>query len=170
MFFHEIVDQEVHVELIHKSYERLLKWSSNYPNASLMLLAKNDKLAPGLCVPCHNNGEAEPYYMKLKELPNPLGLHMHIAQGSQINSLPYEDQRDTIEKGIQYLERLGIHVKDFAPGWWNYNNDTVKACVDLGLPRFHSHTWFLVKNQVQLIDGVTIVKVDHNTHDFMLAS
>ena len=171
MFFHETLEHEVHVERIDRTYPRLLKWSREYPDGMLMLGVRNHGRP-------FNRGDfylsedeaVKKYYRMLRDLPNRLGLHVHLASYPQINGLSYQQQYEAIKRGRDFLFRLGIETEDFAAGWWSYNYDTIKACVDLGLKRFHVLLWFLVKNPPHLVDGVTIVRVNHNNHDYMLAS
>jgi len=169
MFSHEMLDREIHVELIHKHYSQLIEWCRRYPEGALMLYVPTHYLPKGYCKPCHNNGDSKSYFMRLRELPNPLGLHVHLARRGEINTIPYQMQYDAIKQGLNYLNELGIVACDFAPGWWSFNGDTLRACADLGLIRFHIHDWFMKDLPTEQVpDGMTIVQVHHNSHDFML--
>jgi len=161
MFFHEVVEQEIHVEKIDKTYAQLLKWCKVYPEAYLMLCVN-------LPSKHHCSSNVADFYVKLKRLSNPIGLHMHLATYPEINVKSYDWQYEAIRNGRDFLNSLGIEVRDFAAGWWSYNEDTVKACVALGLHRFHVLLWFLKKRPVFPLEDLTIVKVNHSNHDYMV--
>ncbi|KXA99220.1 hypothetical protein AKJ42_03530, partial [candidate division MSBL1 archaeon SCGC-AAA261C02] len=67
--------------------------------------------------------------------------------------------------GLKFLRLIGLEVTDFAPGWWSWNQDTVRACKDLGIKYFH-----LLRGRERRgnVRGIKLVVVNNYCHDFNL--
>jgi len=171
--------EEIHVESIevNETYLKLLNYLHEHPKVRLMLLVK--------CWPNLTTtklvGER---YAQLRKLNCRFGLHVHIAVKSEINNVPYEDQLKVIRFGHDFLAGLNITTTHFAPGWWSYNRDTMKACQELGLTYFHityfdyvsTLTYFHLRqgltSNINIEDweywGVKVVPVKEYVHDWEL--
>ncbi|KXA90701.1 hypothetical protein AKJ57_03970 [candidate division MSBL1 archaeon SCGC-AAA259A05] len=163
--------EEIHVEdiFLDETYDKLLNYVKNH-ECICMLSTLNEF---EYCKANHaielNKNEFEKKlrerYSELKEHCR-IGLHTHLARGKSIERLDYGEQRKKIRNGIDFLESLGIETSHFAPGWWSWNQNTIKACKDLGIKHFH-----LVRGQRGNFDegeGIELVTVNHYCHDFNL--
>lgn len=92
-------------------------------------------------------GERYKWMMKNKQK---LELHVHLSL--MINNMSYKEQEKLIGESVDWIrEELGIKVKEFAPGWWFYNKDTLKICKKFGLKMIyerdydfiHDYDWIL---------------------------
>lgn len=135
---------EIHVEQIHESHQKLVELCKIKPNAILMLCVcmKHWKEGKGKfkrTYPCYaDNEEVKKYYVSLKrQVFNPFGLHVHISKS--INEVSYEKQRRLIKFGKDLLENVGIRTEEFVSGWWMYNEDTYLACKSLSFNKIHAH-------------------------------
>ena len=148
---------EVHVEKIldDQCYDRLVGFARRHPDCMLMLTVRRWR--------GRNEETIRKRYLSLKELGNPLGLHVHLAIKPEIDELTFREQKRMIRRGIDFLRALGIHTEDFAPGWWSYNEDTVRACRELGLKRFHV---LAAEDHVDRKLGVDVVVVKRYIHDW----
>lgn len=105
---------------------------------------------------------------KLADLPNPKGLHLHLAATSI--PLSFSEQKKRLEWGLDELACYGFTgIRDYAPGRWDFDEDTVRACKAVGLTRFHVY-WprgklagFVKKH------GLDLVVVKKYVHDYDVA-
>ena len=106
----------------------------------------------------HNGKQNE-----LVDLPNPKGLHLHLAPICEINQLPFETQKRLIQKALQ---NLSVPVEDFAAGWWSFNKNTVKACREFGIKRIHVYR--RLKRWIKIVEdgGLEPVLVHRYMHDW----
>lgn len=149
--------QEIHVETIGNDlvYARLIDYLTTHDNVTLMLLVKSN-LSETVWL----------RYTMLKKLGYKIGLHVHIALLPEIDSVSYQQQYGLLVRMKYLLEwRLKITVKDFAPGWWSYNNDTLKAAYDAGLTVFH--VYGIGSNKALPFEGEVVI-VKKYFHDFEL--
>lgn len=171
--------EEIHVESIEvdETYVKLLNYLNEHPKVRLMLLVKD---WPNVTT----TKLVRERYAQLRKLNYTFGLHVHIAVKSEINNVPYEDQLMAIRFGRDFLAGLNITTTHFAPGWFSYNRDTLKACHDLGLTYFHttyfdhisvstySHLWQGLTRNTNTEDwkdwGVEPVPVKGYVHDWEL--
>ncbi len=59
-------------------------------------------------------------------------LHIHLSH--IIGNMSYKEQEKIFGKAIVWLKKeLEIKVKEFVPGWWAYNEDTLRICKKFGL-------------------------------------
>jgi len=138
---------EIHVEE-YADISRLRAFCQSHPDVMLMLTPKSKA-------------------KELLDLLNPKGLHLHLADSSK--KLPLHAQKQMIAQGLQQLKSYGhADIVDFAPGKWDYNEDTVKACKSLGLTRFHVYytrgklAGFVRKH------GLKLILVERYMHDWDL--
>ncbi len=63
-------------------------------------------------------------YKWLLEHNQRLELHVHF---NKIMNISYKEQEKMIKQSIEWFEKeLGIKPKEFVPGWWACNKDTVE--------------------------------------------
>ena len=61
-------------------------------------------------------------------------LELHIHLSLVMNNVTYKEQEKLFKESINWMKKeLGINVKEFVPGWWSYNKDTLKICKNYGL-------------------------------------
>lgn len=161
---------DVHVEQINRTYHKLAEWAKKNSTAMLMLCVNRKHWDNGIGLfkdtyPCYaDNTTVRYYYGLLRKLENPIGLHVHIARNPEIENVPYTQQYDAIKFGKEFLEELGIEVKDFTPGWWSFNKDTIEACIELDIDTFRIRMDMTPPN----ISGITFKNVNA-IHDYELA-
>jgi hypothetical protein len=77
-----------------------------------------------------------------------LELHIHL---SMIMNLSYNEQEKIFDKAINWMKKnLGINPKEFVPGWWIYNKDTlsilkikrIKLIKPIHYDYCHDYEWF----------------------------
>ena len=70
-------------------------------------------------------------YRWMKDHNQKLELHIHL---SIIENMSFEEQEALFLGAIKWIKKeLGIEIKEFVPGWWAYNKETLKVCKKLGL-------------------------------------
>ena len=70
-------------------------------------------------------------YLWLIKNKQKLELHIHL---NKIMNITYLEQEDLFKESINWLKKeLGITPKEFVPGWWAYNQDTLKILKKYGL-------------------------------------
>ena len=78
-----------------------------------------------------------------------LELHVHL---SKLMDITYSEQEKIISESIKWFEKeLGFKPKEFVPGWWSYNEDTLRILKKYGLKMVkekdynstHDYTWVL---------------------------
>jgi len=63
-------------------------------------------------------------YKWMLEKNQKIELHVHLSQ--LMSNLSYEQQEKMISEAVRWMrEELNIGAKEFVPGWWDYNNDTL---------------------------------------------
>ena len=152
---------EIHVEKVEVDaiFNRLKEYCLKNPEVMLMLMVKNWK-------PTTQSLIME-RYKELAKLGNPIGLHVHLAIFSEIDTLSFKKQKLLLDKGKRFLEtELNIKINDFTPGWWSFNEDTLKATNEVGITNFHFHRIF--EREMRLISdcGLTPVQVKNYLHDW----
>jgi len=56
-----------------------------------------------------------------------LELHIHLSH--IMGNITYLEQEKLFKDSISWIKKeLKINVKEFVPGWWSYNKDTLKIC------------------------------------------
>lgn len=64
-----------------------------------------------------------------------LQLHIHL---SLIRNLSFKEQEKIFREALEWLnEEVGITPTEFVPGWWKYNQDTLKVLKKEGLKLIH---------------------------------
>ena len=93
-----------------------------------------------------------------------IGLHTHLYHKYSLTKLDYDAQFKKMSEGKQFLESIGLKIIDFAPGWWNYDENTIKTCQKLGLTRFHARE----KLYDLSTSKIEFIQVRKFTHDYDL--
>jgi hypothetical protein len=155
--------QEIHIERIEQTYEKLCKWIKKHPETMLMLTFSIN----------------EPSYKTLKlyeklisTFKNPIGLHVHLIDG--LYSPPtqplqdYQTQYEIINRGYTYLKELGVFTTDFTSGNWKYNEDTFQVCKKLNLINVHIKLKEIPKITYDfgIPKGIYLIPVVRHTHDY----
>lgn len=79
-----------------------------------------------------------------------LELHIHLAM--TMKYISYKEQEKLFNESLGWIKKeLNLEVKEFVPGWWAYNKDTLKICQNKGLKMIfpkdydysHDYTWVL---------------------------
>lgn len=92
-------------------------------------------------------------YKWMLEHNQKLELHIHL---SITEDMPYKEQEKLFNEAILWIKKeLGITVKEFVPGWWAYNQETVELCKKIGLKLIkfsdynstHDYHWILNKTK-----------------------
>ena len=85
-------------------------------------------------------------------IKNKQKLELHVHLSLMIDSMSYKEQEKLIKESIDWIKKeLGISIKEFVPGWWFYNRDTLKICEKFGLKMIrrrdydfiHDYDWVL---------------------------
>jgi len=59
-----------------------------------------------------------------------------------MDNISYKEQEKLFEESIGWIKKeLGINVKEFVPGWWMYNKDTIKICRKFGLKMIYERDY-----------------------------
>ena len=91
----------------------------------------------------------ERYQWMLKQ-GQKLELHLHLS--IIMNNMNYKEQARLFEEAISWMKKeLGVTPKEFVPGWWSYNNDTLALCKRFKLKMIypkdydfiHDYNWIL---------------------------
>ena len=78
-------------------------------------------------------------YLWLIKHDQKLELHVHL---SPIMNIKYKEQERLIKKSILWMKKeLNINVKEFVPGWWQYNKDTLKILKKYNLKLIKSNKY-----------------------------
>ncbi|MCP8316081.1 MAG: hypothetical protein H3Z52_14605 [archaeon] len=133
---------EIHIEaiFIDKVYEKLIEYVKTH-NVMCMVTTMNEyelfRVTYGFGYTLDGFSRIlRDRYKVLAEYAK-IGLHTHVAPNEVIDSFSYEDQYLKLVKGYNFLKSMNIIVKDFAPGWWSYNDITIDVCEDIGIKNFH---------------------------------
>ena len=82
-----------------------------------------------------------------------LELHIHLSITRDMN---YNEQEKLFKEALAWLrEELKLDPKEFVPGWWAYNQETLKVLKKLGLKMVkfsdynstHDYHWILDKKR-----------------------
>lgn len=72
-----------------------------------------------------------------------LELHIHLSM--LINKMNYKEQETFFKEALEWMKReLEIVPKEFVPGWWIYNKDTLKICKKFGLKMIYSKDYDVI--------------------------
>jgi len=80
-----------------------------------------------------------------------LELHIHL---SILKNMDYEEQEKVFEESIKWVkDKLNIKLSEFVPGWWLYDENTVKLLKRYNLKLIkpsdynylHDYNWILMK-------------------------
>lgn len=89
-------------------------------------------------------------YKWMLEHKQKLELHIHLSM--IMDNMSYKEQEALFKESITWTKKeLGIEVKEFVPGWWSYNQDTLKILKKFNLklitPKdydfIHDYNWVL---------------------------
>ena len=160
---------EVHVEtaINDVAFERLCRYVRKSPKTMLMLTGWNEPwIKMRVQADFLTNKEYADIladrYTKLGHITRNVGLHTHLFHPKTMKVPTFKQQFDKIMQNLRFIKSLGFCISDFAPGWWSYNYDSVKACYLAGIKRFHCKTELLP------IENMEYVKVFRNCDDFEL--
>lgn len=92
-----------------------------------------------------------------------IGLHTHLHHKYTVRKLSFAEQYQKICEGTEFLENLGLKIVDFAPGWWSYDENTIRVCELLSFERFH-----YTQKMVDVVSSLEFVKIHRWLHDFDL--
>jgi len=155
--------EEVHIERIEQTHEKLFRWIKRHKETMLMLTFSIHEPTPKTLT----------LYRKITEVfSNPVGLHVHISDGLYTYPPPplqdYKTQYKIIKRGLTHLSKLGVETKDFASGNWNYNRDTFLVCKRLGLTNIHIQFKEIpnVTLKYGFPRGVSLIPVVKYIHDY----
>lgn len=71
-------------------------------------------------------------------IKNKQKLELHVHLSLVINNMNYNEQEKLMRESVNWIEKeLGIKPKEFVPGWWSYNKDTLKLCKKFNLKMIH---------------------------------
>jgi hypothetical protein len=151
---------EVHVETLYNEtcYVKLLAYCIKHPTVMLMIEIS----------PSDDNLTKSRIIELRKEVSNAFGLHVHIAVDPEIADVSYNEQYRLIKHGVDFLQSINITVTDFAPGFWAFDDNTVKACANLGLTRFHVWSPRANNHYFNYNLGCQLVTVRNYLHDWQL--
>jgi hypothetical protein len=83
-------------------------------------------------------------------------LELHIHLSLVMGNMSYKEQEKLFKEALDWIKKeLGINVREFVPGWWSYNEDTLKLCKKYGLKMIkekdydYTHDYFEVLNWVK---------------------
>lgn len=63
-------------------------------------------------------------YLWLLSHNQKLGLHIHL---NPIMNISYSEQEKLFRESLEWMKKeLNLNVTEFVPGWWKYNEDTLK--------------------------------------------
>lgn len=155
--------QEIHIERIEQTYKKLWRWIKKHPETMLM---------PTFSIKDPSSATLKLYKELILNFKNPIGLHVHISNGLYYSPPPplqdYETQYEIIAKGLNYLKDLGVSIIDFTSGNWNYNEDTFRACLKLGLTNVHIKLKEIPKITYNygFLKGLRLIPVVRHIHDY----
>ncbi len=165
--------EELHTEALYSDtvFKKLIAYAKTHPRTYLMLTCPTQDLWHRIRIQADRIPEGvyrptiDYRYKKLAEATKSLGVHVHLFGPYSVKIPNYDAQYDLIKEAKEYLSNLGLPTEDFAPGWNQYNADTVKACEDLGFKRFHVSQ---VRNGCERSDKLKFVMVYNVAHDWSL--
>jgi len=155
--------QEIHIERIEQTLEKLFKWINKHPETMLMPTFSIEEPPPEVL---------ELYDRLISNFKNTIGLHVHISGGLYRSPPPqlqdFETQYKIVKRGLSYLMKLGVETKDFTSGNWNYNRDTFLVCRDLGLTNVHIKLKEIPKitSMYGIPEGISLIPIVRHIHDY----
>ncbi len=82
------------------------------------------------------------YRWMLKE-GQKLELHIHLSM--VMSNMSYKEQEKLFRESIRWMRKeLGIVPKEFVPGWWTYDDNTLKLCKKFGLKMIYPRDYDFV--------------------------
>ena len=153
---------EIHIERINETFNKLIKWIKKHPETMLM---------PTFSIKPPSRKVLEKYRYLVENFENSFGLHVYISNGLYSPPPPLQDyktQYEIIKRGLEYLRELGVETIDFTSGNWNYNYDTFIACRELGLINVHIKLKEIPKitEKHGIPKGIRIIPVVRHLHDY----
>lgn len=79
-----------------------------------------------------------------------LELHIHLSMA--MKTMSFKDQEKLIKEALSWMKKeLNLKAREFVPGWWAYNRDTLEICKKHGLRMIypkdydytHDYHWIL---------------------------
>jgi hypothetical protein len=154
--------EEIHIEQIERTYNRLSKWLRHHSETRLMLCFSPRKPTDEVL---------KLYKQLIMSFPNQIGLHVHICDDLTSRPLPLPEasrQYVRIKTGLICLSELGVETKDFTSGHWSYNSGTFTACKRLGLTNVHIRSKYIPETTEKygIPEGIRIIPVQRHVHDY----
>ena len=79
-------------------------------------------------------------YKWLLDRGQKLELHIHLSH--VMSNMSYKEQESRFKESITWMKKeLGITPKEFVPGWWSYNKDTLKLCKKYNLKMIYQRDY-----------------------------
>jgi peptidoglycan/xylan/chitin deacetylase (PgdA/CDA1 family) len=79
-------------------------------------------------------------YLWMKEKGEKIELHIHLSL--TMKNMSYAEQKKMFKESIDWMKKeLGITPKEFVPGWWSYNKDTLKICQEFDLKMIYERDY-----------------------------
>jgi peptidoglycan/xylan/chitin deacetylase (PgdA/CDA1 family) len=79
-------------------------------------------------------------YLWMKKRNQKIELHIHLSL--TMKNMTYDEQDKMFKESLDWMEKeLGIVPKEFVPGWWSYNNDTLNLCKKYGLKMIYERDY-----------------------------
>lgn len=160
--------EEIHVETIVniEVFDSLLAYVKKHPKTMLMLTGWNEpwikaRVQADFLTDKEYTDILTERYTKLGNATRNIGLHTHLFHPKTIKVPTFKQQFDKIISNLEFIKSLGFCINDFAPGWYGYNYDSVKACCLAGIKRFHCKVALPTKE-------VEFVKIFRSCDDFEL--
>ena len=153
---------EIHIERIEKTFQKLIKWIPKHPETMLM---------PTFTIEPQPKSVLEKYRYLIENFENPIGLHVHISGGLYSPPPPLQDyktQYKIVKRGLEDLKNLGAETIDFTSGNWNYNHDTFLVCKEIGLTNVHIKLKEIPKitEKYGIPKGIRLIPVVRHLHDY----
>jgi len=64
-------------------------------------------------------------YLWMKEKNQRLELHIHLSL--TMNNMTFKEQEKLFDEALLWMKQeLNLTPKEFVPGWWSYNKDTIE--------------------------------------------
>jgi hypothetical protein len=154
--------EEIHIEQIERTYNRLYKWLRHHRETRLMLCFSPVKPTEMVL---------KSYSRLITSFPNSVGLHVHICNDLGSPPLPLPSagtQYERIKIGLGYLNELGIETEDFTSGHWSYDEGTFIACKRLGLTNVHIRCKYIpeLTEKYGIPKGIRVIPVVRHVHDY----
>ena len=82
-------------------------------------------------------------------------LELHIHLSLVISNMTYKEQEKLFKEAINWTKKeIGIKVKEFVPGWWSYDNNTLKLCKKYGLKMVTPKDYDFTHDYFEVLDFV----------------